>query len=582
MQTSTANIAVVIESSLLQAFADPRMAAFLCVFETLQLQCTPMPKQNILFSWIFKAREARIKKDLDAIWHGQADIRRDFDWINSYFQYRRAEETETVDDKTWSDLEMEEMFARIDRTTSPIGRQYLYASLKTYCKTDRDLEQRSKLYTLFRTDSNFRERIQRTLYPLHHEDSGYLTTLFSEELPSKPKYYFLIYLCSGLFFLSLALIALTPGFLLIAAGFATINLCVNAFYGQNVFLHLADLRRLTTMLSVISRLARIDSPVPVGELDILRKHESLVARLKHKAFWLCMDELQSNNMAGWIYLFLNIFGLLRLVVFLRIIDDLENSKIQIREMFEAIGSLDAQIAIASWLESLTVSTAPLFGSAAVIDVEGMYHPLIENAVGYSFSLKGESALITGSNMAGKTSFIKTVGLNLILARTLFVCLAAHAVLPHRIVRSSIKHEDRVVDGQSYYSREVLEILEFLNCAEDHCLFLIDEIFRGTNTVERVAIAASVIRHLTRKNMVLVTTHDVELQSILDDCSRMFHFSEQVEGNRYFFDYVLRPGPCGAGNAIKLLELKGYPPEIVQEARQLASNSKNLLLETSKN
>jgi DNA mismatch repair ATPase MutS len=53
---------------------------------------------------------------------------------------------------------------------------------------------------------------------------------------------------------------------------------------------------------------------------------------------------------------------------------------------------------------------------------------------------------------------------------------------------------------------------------------------------------------------------------------MYHFSEQVDGGRYYFDYVLRPGPCGAGNAIKLLELKGYPPEIVQDARRLAAES----------
>jgi DNA mismatch repair ATPase MutS len=71
-------------------------------------------------------------------------------------------------------------------------------------------------------------------------------------------------------------------------------------------------------------------------------------------------------------------------------------------------------------------------------------------------------------------------------------------------------------------------------------------------------------------MVLVTTHDVELQPLLNDCSRLFHFSEQVDGNRYYFDYILRDGPCRAGNAIKLIELKGFPPNLVEEARRLAA------------
>ena len=178
-------------------------------------------------------------------------------------------------------------------------------------------------------------------------------------------------------------------------------------------------------------------------------------------------------------------------------------------------------------------------------------------------------LITGSNMAGKTSFIKTVGINMILAQTIFIVLAERAGLPRRIVRSSIKREEQVLDGQSYYSREIELLREFLDCPENRCLFLVDEIFRGTNTVERVAISAATLRYLTRRNMALVTTHDVELQPLLADCARLFHFSEQVDGDRYYFDFILRDGPCRAGNAIRLIELKGYPAGLVSEARRLS-------------
>ena len=129
----------------------------------------------------------------------------------------------------------------------------------------------------------------------------------------------------------------------------------------------------------------------------------------------------------------------------------------------------------------------------------------------------------------------------------------------------------MIDGNSYYSREIEQIGEFLNCPENSFLFLIDEIFRGTNTVERIAISAATLRFLSRRNMVLVTTHDVELQPLLNDCSRLVHFSEQVDGNRYYFDYVLRNGPCRAGNAIKLIELKGYPSSLIEEARRLAAS-----------
>ncbi len=320
----------------------------------------------------------------------------------------------------------------------------------------------------------------------------------------------------------------------------------------------------------IANFARIAPPAEVRELDTLRNLKDLAAGLNRKVFWLCLDESQANDLAAAFFIFLNAFGLSRLIAFVRSVDDLTRHREKIRRIFDAIGSLDACLALASWIQSVPISAIPSFNSKGMIDVSGMYHPLVENAVGNSVFLCRESALITGSNMAGKTTFIKTVGLNVILAQTLFVCLAERACLPRLIVRSSIKGEEKVIDGESYYSREIELIREFLNCPEDRFLFLIDEIFRGTNTIERIAIGAATLRALSQRNVFLVTTHDIELQPLLNDCSRLFHFSEQVDGNRYYFDYVLRDGPCRAGNAIKLIELKDYPTSIVEEARRLAA------------
>jgi hypothetical protein len=518
-------------------------------------------------------RKARTRKHLADIWNGTNEVRRDYDWIPLYFRYRQPSEVNTVDDRTWADLEMEEIFARIDRTTSVIGRQYLYALLRIYEKDDFEVEKqrRNALYSLFRANDDFREKVQRALHPLRRNDSGYLTTLLYEELPSKPKYYFLIYLSSGLFFLSLGLIAINTAFAFVAAALALCNLLINAFYGRVVFRHFADLASLTTMLSAVNNIARIEPPARIDELETLRDLKDLAARLNKEVFWLCFDEMQASDIAASIFLFLNLFGLSRLIAFLRTVDDLIKYRDKIRQMFDAIGSLDASIAIASWSESVPTRTIPTFNSMGTIDVAEMYHPLIKDAVGNSFLLQNESALITGSNMAGKTTFIKTIGVNLILARTLFQCLAKRANLPRRIVRSSIKLDEKVVDGQSYYSREIEQIREFLNCPEDKFVFLIDEIFRGTNTIERIAISAATLRYLAQRNMVLVTTHDVELKSLLADCTSLYHFSEQVDGNRYYFDFILRDGPCKAGNAIKLIELKGYPSSLVSEARRLTQN-----------
>ena len=537
-------------------------------------------------------RRNRIRKYLDEIRRGEVDVRRDYEWIPLYFQCLQSRQSDgaasgtsyTVDDRTWDDLEMDQVFARIDRTVSVIGRQYLYAMLRTYVSdpSGREKQRLNTLYSIFRTDEALREKIQTALYPLRSDKIAWLVSLFYEDLPEKSRYAWLIYLCSVLFFLSAALIAVNPAFFFAAIGMAFCNLLINAFYGSAI-LRRADLVPFTIMLSATGKLAQINPPYGISELDNLRSLKDFANKLNKKVFWLCISEEQTgSDLVAAFYGFLNHFGLVRLVAFLRIINDLRNSRDKLRRIFDAVGSLDACIAIASWLQGESESAVPSFdessesgahGTSGIIDVEGMYHPLIENAVGNSFSLRGESALITGSNMAGKTSFIKTVGVNMILAQAIFVVLAKRACLPRRIVRSSIKREEQVLDGQSYYSREIELLREFLNCPENNYLFLIDEIFRGTNTVERVAISAATLRYLTRRNVLLVTTHDVELQSLLADCTRMFHFSEQVDGNRYYFDFILRDGPCRAGNAIRLIELKGYPPDIVMEARRLAGNQR---------
>ena len=206
-----------------------------------------------------------------------------------------------------------------------------------------------------------------------------------------------------------------------------------------------------------------------------------------------------------------------------------------------------------------------------IDTIGMYHPLLTMPVGNPLQLDSTSALITGSNMAGKTTFIRTVGINVILAQTLHICLAEKAILPRAIVRSSIRREDRLSEGRSYYFSELERILEFIRTEGNNRLhlFLIDEIFRGTNTVERIAASTAVLRHLGQKQMVLVTTHDLELQELLGNEYDMYHFQERIVEGRCDFDYLIQPGPARSRNAIRLLELSGYPEMIFKEAMRMA-------------
>jgi DNA mismatch repair ATPase MutS len=128
-------------------------------------------------------------------------------------------------------------------------------------------------------------------------------------------------------------------------------------------------------------------------------------------------------------------------------------------------------------------------------------------------------------------------------------------------------------GQSYFFAELDRIQEFteLSHGSGLRLFLIDEPFRGTNTVERIAISSAVLRYLANRHLVLASTHDAELQMLLADAFDMFHFSDRVVNDSYGFDYLIRPGPAKTKNAIRLLEIRGYPASVISESERTAAS-----------
>lgn len=138
------------------------------------------------------------------------------------------------------------------------------------------------------------------------------------------------------------------------------------------------------------------------------------------------------------------------------------------------------------------------------------------------------------------------------------------------VFSAIERREGLQIGKSYYYQEIERILEFLKLppGNRNNLFLIDEIYRGTNTAERLAAATVVLDELAKKGIVLATTHDIELSHSLKDSFSMVHFREEVNEGRHYFTYRLHQGPCRSRNAIRLLELVGYPAGLIEKALAL--------------
>lgn len=177
-------------------------------------------------------------------------------------------------------------------------------------------------------------------------------------------------------------------------------------------------------------------------------------------------------------------------------------------------------------------------------------------------------------MSGKTTFIRTAGINAILAQTINTCFARELIMPPLKIHSAIRIADDLMNDKSYYFEEVLTIKNMVEASRSgfQNLFLLDEMFKGTNTVERIAAGSSVLTYLNNEdNFVFISTHDLELTEYLKEGFDLYHFTEVVENESIFFDYKLKAGHLETTNAIRILELNKYPIEIIAEAKQLAEH-----------
>lgn len=192
------------------------------------------------------------------------------------------------------------------------------------------------------------------------------------------------------------------------------------------------------------------------------------------------------------------------------------------------------------------------------------HPLLDPAtvVGNDYSQTGETVIITGSNMSGKSTFMRTLAMNAVLAYAGgSVAAQAFTISPMRIF-TSMRVRDDVGAGISTFYGEILRIKEMViySQKQEPMLVLVDEIFKGTNSADRIIGAQAAIRKLTHPwMMTMVTTHDFELCALVETeeiRGKNFHFQESYEGDDIFFDYKIRPGRCLTTNAKQLMRMAG--------------------------
>ena len=522
--------------------------------------------------WFSRRRRQALRAELRANWGQPGGRVRRMDAIAEYHRsiVLAAGAGPSLDDRTWSDLNLDAVFQAIDRTESTIGQQALYHRLRQ--QNAGDLEAFEQLVERMSNDSGTRERIQLALVGLREPDGYDLWWLGQDDALLRPRAHLLFAGWALLVLAALVAIPFWPSAILIPVAGAAINLAVRARTSWRVSSIIGPFRQIRALVGAAAIVREMNLPGPIAA--ILTNELPKLSRLAAIARWVGRDPASANEVVASFWEYLNLLFLLDVNALSFAAGQLRLSRVALLRVIASVGDVDAAISVASLRAGRDAWVRPQFRSSGRVMLGGLRHPLIVEAVPNSIELAPpHGVLVTGSNMSGKSTFLRTVGVTVVMAQSINTCFASEYRAPVFAVQSCIGRADDLIAGKSYYIVEVEEVLARVSASatERPHLFLFDELFRGTNAVERIAAGEAVLRELVRgssagkHHVVLAATHDAELVDLLRGEFEAFHFTDTIGPEGLTFDHRLAPGPATTRNAITLLELHGAPPSVVKAA-----------------
>ena len=522
-----------------------------------------------------KKKKRILLQKINSQWGLQNNDYRNFDLIEIYTKLNPTPSFHQLSAQTTADIDFYDLFCYLDRTNSKPGQQFLFDKLNRPSNNLNNLKEFDKQVSFFSANKAQREDAQFLLSQLNKTDAYYITTLLKDKFLNKPKWAKLFIADTLAVIVMLALSPWYPVLLIWLLLPFAVNLFFHYWNKKNTYKFSKSFPQLNLLLNVSKTFLKKDIPFKKNEVE---QSVNNLAAFQRKFRLLNFGESGDNEIAQ---IFFMIFELLKAVFlieihsFFSVLKTLNNKKDDIDNVFKYIGSIDAAISTAAVRAATNKFAVPVFsGHKKELKAVNLYHPLVESCIANSITIKDKSILITGSNMSGKSTFIRAVAINSILAQTIYTCFADEFETPFLKVFSSIRIDDNLSDAKSYYFEEVNVISGLINQSTNtfQNLFILDEVFKGTNTIERVAAAKAILTYLNKNdNIVLVSTHDIELAALLKTEYDLYHFVEDIENDKLIFDHKLKPGQLTSRNAIKILELSNYPAEIIAEAKSIAVN-----------
>ena len=454
----------------------------------------------------------------------------------------------------------------------------IYNILREPLFNEQQLKQRDKLINFFKEHEDERKKIQYILAKLGKERSCLISDYFynkDEKIKSNLMYYRILavmpFICIGVMFLNaqIGVIAILTAILV------------------NMYTYYRGKMKLSYKLESFKYIIQIIKYADLILKEDIKELESYNVKLKEAFHELRSIKNVSFNAGnngtdvGIMNEYIGILLLRDLINYEKMSDMLKKKSNEFKNIFEVIGTIDSLIAIASYRKRVNYYVTPeltkcINKQEQISTFRDMIHPLIKKSIPNSLEMT-DSILITGSNASGKSTFLKTLAINIIFAQTIYTCLAKEFRCCYFKIYTSMALKDDIFNKESYYiveTRSLKRIIDGVN-EEIPTICFVDEILRGTNTIERISASSQVLKYLTLNNCICVAaTHDVELTHILEKYFTNYHFQEEIENNEITFDYKMYKGRSTTQNAIKLLGILGYNDTIVQKAQAKADKFLN--------
>ena len=500
------------------------------------------------------------------------------DHIRAYFSYHKPDEA--LDDITWHDLGMDEVYARLNYCRSSAGEALLYHILRTPdCPSHTGFDEQT---ACFSENAEVRVNLQSAFEDMRqtskYSSYDHLHRLDTATPRGNARHFIviiLLLLCTAAFFsgfdINMVLVAMIALLVFNLITYYREKREVNAYYStfEYVLRLLAGAKSVRKVLEAASC-----RDLFANELETIRNETGAMKAFQRGSFLVMTPHISTGNPLDVLFDYMRILTHVDLIKFNMMFRHLAKHIENVDRLVTVLGTMDARIAVACFRASLENGYClPEEAADKMLVLEDAYHPLVEEPVRNSITCD-KNILITGSNASGKSTFLKTVAICAVLAQSIRTVPAKRYLAPSYRIYSSMALTDNLAEGESYYMVEIKSLKRILDAAKeegDRVLCFIDEVLRGTNTLERIAASAQVLKQFASADVqCFAATHDGELTEILKDLYENYHFDGELTEGDVRFDYRLREGSAKTRNAIRLLKQIGYDDAIVTEAESMAA------------